>query len=89
MRIPEPQVIAGRLTGCLVVHEENRFHPAYRAKASSKVQVWSDKIGFYKSPTLEPRLMETLLILVATVAMLVGPTLLVPGRAGDDEDDNG
>ncbi len=33
--------------------------------------------------------METLLILVATVAMLVGPTLLVPGRAGDDEDDNG
>ena len=33
--------------------------------------------------------METLLILIASVAMLAGPTLLVPHRAVDDEDDNG
>ena len=30
--------------------------------------------------------METLLILVASVAMLAGPTLLVPSRAVDDDD---
>lgn len=30
--------------------------------------------------------METLLILVASVAMLAGPTLLVPGCAADDDD---
>lgn len=30
--------------------------------------------------------METLLILVASVAIRAGPTLLAPGRAADDDD---
>jgi len=29
--------------------------------------------------------METLLILIASAAMLIAPTLLVPDRAADDE----
>ena len=31
--------------------------------------------------------METLLILIASAAMLMVPTLLAPGRASDDEDE--
>lgn len=30
--------------------------------------------------------METLMILIASVAMVVGPTLLAPSRAADDDD---
>ena len=30
--------------------------------------------------------METVLILIASVAMLIAPTLLAPGRAVDDDD---
>ena len=31
--------------------------------------------------------METVLILIASAAMLIAPTLLAPGRAADDEDE--
>lgn len=53
---------------------------------STPVQISLGKVSLY-SPTSEPYLMETLLILMASVAMIVGPTLLVPNQAADDEED--
>ena len=53
---------------------------------SPQVQAWLDKVRLHQSPTLDPCLMETVLILIASAAMLIAPTLLAPGRAVDDDD---
>lgn len=38
----------------------------------------------HQSPILEPCLMETVLILIASAAMLIAPTLIVPTDLSDD-----
>ncbi len=62
------------------------MEPPGLESASLGVQAWPDKVWLHRSPTLEPCLMETLLILIASAAMLIALTLLVPDRAADDEE---